>query len=86
MGCALLTATGSWSVSGSRRDGISRLTTAGGPPTDSKLTSFGGASTELQGPDLALKMETLLRTADECLYRSKQAGRNRTTAVEIPAP
>jgi hypothetical protein len=31
-------------------------------------------------------VETLLRTADECLYRSKQSGRNRTTAVEIPAP
>jgi two-component system cell cycle response regulator len=46
--------------------------------------SFGGASTELQGPDLTLKVESLLRTADECLYRSKQAGRNRTTAVEIP--
>ena len=26
-----------------------------------------------------------MRTADECLYRSKKAGRNRTTAVEIPA-
>ena len=48
--------------------------------------SFGGASTELHGPDLTLKVETLLRTADECLYRSKQSGRNRTTAVEIPAP
>jgi diguanylate cyclase (GGDEF)-like protein len=48
--------------------------------------SFGSASTELHGPDLALKVETLLRTADECLYRSKQAGRNRTTAIEIPAP
>jgi diguanylate cyclase (GGDEF)-like protein len=48
--------------------------------------SFGSASTELHGPDLTLKVETLLRTADECLYRSKQSGRNRTTAVEIPAP
>ena len=47
--------------------------------------SFGSASTERQGPDLSLKVETLLRTADECLYRSKKAGRNRTTAVEIPA-
>jgi len=62
----------------------SRFHTRGG---EVRVTaSFGGASTELQGPDLALKMETLLRTADECLYRSKQAGRNRTTAVEIPAP
>jgi len=24
--------------------------------------------------------------ADECLYRSKEAGRNRTTAVQIPSP
>jgi two-component system cell cycle response regulator len=48
--------------------------------------SFGSASTELHGPDLTLKVETLLRTADECLYRSKQSGRNRNTAVEIPVP
>ena len=48
-------------------------------------SSFGVASTELQGPDLSFKVETLMKTADECLYRSKQAGRNRTTAVEIPA-
>jgi two-component system cell cycle response regulator len=48
-------------------------------------SSFGVASTDLQGPDLSLKVETLMKTADECLYRSKQAGRNRTTAVEIPA-
>jgi len=46
--------------------------------------SFGCASTETQGPDLSLKVEMLLRTADECLYRSKQTGRNRTTAVEVP--
>ena len=47
--------------------------------------SFGSASTEEQGPDLSLKVEMLMRTADECLYRSKQAGRNRTTAIEIAA-
>ncbi len=53
---------------------------------DVKVTSsFGGASTEAQGPDLSLKVETLIRTADECLYSSKQSGRNRTTGVEIPA-
>jgi two-component system cell cycle response regulator len=46
--------------------------------------SFGVAATEAQGPDLALKSETLIRTADECLYSSKQGGRNRTTGVEIP--
>jgi two-component system, cell cycle response regulator len=48
-------------------------------------SSFGVASTEAQGPDMSLKVETLMKTVDECLYRSKQAGRNRTTAVEIPA-
>jgi two-component system, cell cycle response regulator len=48
-------------------------------------SSFGVASTEAQGPDMSLKVETLMKTADECLYRSKQSGRNRTTAVEIPA-
>ncbi|HTV94348.1 MAG TPA: diguanylate cyclase [Steroidobacteraceae bacterium] len=47
--------------------------------------SFGVASTEEQGPDLLMKSETLIRAADECLYTSKQAGRNRTTGVEIPA-
>ncbi len=26
-----------------------------------------------------------MKTADECLYRSKEAGRNRTTGVKIPA-
>jgi diguanylate cyclase (GGDEF)-like protein len=48
-------------------------------------SSFGVASTESQGPDLSFKVETLMKTADECLYRSKQAGRNRTTAAEIPS-
>ncbi len=47
--------------------------------------SFGVASTAPQGPDLALKVETLIRTADECLYSSKLAGRNCTTGIEIPA-
>ena len=48
-------------------------------------SSFGVAATEAQGPDMSLKGEALMRTADECLYSSKQAGRNRTTGVEIPA-
>ena len=47
-------------------------------------SSFGVASTELHGPDLAMKSETLIRTADQCLYTSKQSGRNRATGVEIP--
>ena len=47
-------------------------------------SSFGVASTELHGPDLAMKSETLIRAADQCLYASKQSGRNRATGVEIP--
>jgi diguanylate cyclase (GGDEF)-like protein len=47
--------------------------------------SFGVSSTGPQGPDLLLKAETLIRQADECLYTSKQTGRNKTTGVEIPA-
>jgi two-component system, cell cycle response regulator len=47
-------------------------------------SSFGVASTEEHGPDLAMKSETLIRAADQCLYTSKQSGRNRATGVEIP--
>jgi two-component system, cell cycle response regulator len=47
-------------------------------------SSFGVASTEAHGPDLAMKSETLIRAADQCLYASKQSGRNRATGVEIP--
>jgi two-component system cell cycle response regulator len=46
--------------------------------------SFGVASTGPGGPDLALKLEGLIKAADQCLYRSKQEGRNRTHGVEIP--
>jgi len=45
--------------------------------------SFGVASTGVNGPDIALRVEALIRTADECLYKSKQAGRNRTSGEEI---
>jgi diguanylate cyclase (GGDEF)-like protein len=45
--------------------------------------SFGVASTGPHGPDLTLKLETLIRTADECLYISKVEGRNRCTGREI---
>jgi two-component system, cell cycle response regulator len=45
--------------------------------------SFGVASTGPQGPDLSLKAEALIRTADECLYRSKLEGRNRSCGQEI---
>jgi two-component system cell cycle response regulator len=46
--------------------------------------SFGVASTGPKGPDLALKVEGLIKSADQCLYQSKQAGRDCTTSVEIP--
>jgi GGDEF domain-containing protein len=45
--------------------------------------SFGVASTGPCGPDIALKVDTLIRTADECMYRSKQEGRDRISGVEI---
>ncbi len=45
--------------------------------------SFGVASTGQNGPDISLKVEALIRTADECLYQSKQSGRNRCSGREI---
>jgi diguanylate cyclase (GGDEF)-like protein len=45
--------------------------------------SFGVASTGPCGPDIALKVDTLIRTADECMYRSKEEGRDRTSGHEI---
>jgi two-component system, cell cycle response regulator len=45
--------------------------------------SFGVASTGPCGPDIALKVDALIRTADECLYRSKQEGRDRTSGHEL---
>ncbi|HSZ08089.1 MAG TPA: diguanylate cyclase [Steroidobacteraceae bacterium] len=45
--------------------------------------SFGIASTGLNGPDLTLKVDTLIRAADESLYKSKLAGRNRSTGQEM---
>jgi two-component system, cell cycle response regulator len=49
----------------------------------SVTTSVGVASTGPSGPDITLKVDALIRTADECLYRSKQEGRNRTSGHEI---
>ncbi len=48
--------------------------------------SFGVASTSPKGPDILLKVETMLRMADECLYKSKLEGRNRSTGEEIQSP
>jgi two-component system cell cycle response regulator len=47
--------------------------------------SFGVASSGTNGPDLLLKVEGLIKTADQCLYRAKQEGRNRSVGAEIPA-
>jgi len=46
--------------------------------------SFGVSATGSVGPDLDLKVEGLIKVADQCLYASKQGGRDRTTGVEIP--
>ena len=52
---------------------------------DSRVTaSFGVASTSAVGPDLDMTVEALIKVADQCLYRSKEAGRNRTTGFEVP--
>ena len=48
-------------------------------------SSFGVASTEAHGPDLMMNTETLMREADQCLYTSKQSGRDRVTGIEIPS-
>jgi PleD family two-component response regulator len=45
--------------------------------------SFGVASTGPCGPDIALTVDALIRAADECRYRSKQGGRDRTSGHEI---
>jgi diguanylate cyclase (GGDEF)-like protein len=45
--------------------------------------SFGVASTGPNGPDISLKVDKLIRAADECLYQSKQEGRNRSSGQEV---
>jgi diguanylate cyclase (GGDEF)-like protein len=47
--------------------------------------SFGVASTGPHGPDLTLSVETLIRAADESLYKSKLSGRNCSTGQEFGA-
>jgi two-component system, cell cycle response regulator len=59
------------------------LTSAG----ETRVTaSFGVAATGPQGPDLNLKVDGLIKVADQCLYRAKQEGRNRSVGAEIPNP
>jgi two-component system, cell cycle response regulator len=55
-------------------------TRAGAVPV---TASFGVASTGAAGPDLAVRVESLLKAADQCLYRSKAEGRNCTRGVEV---
>jgi diguanylate cyclase (GGDEF)-like protein len=45
--------------------------------------SFGVASTGPSGPDISLKVEAMIKSADECLYQSKQEGRDRTSGREL---
>ena len=47
--------------------------------------SVGVASTGPTGPDLSLKVEALIRAADECLYKCKIASRNVCSGQEITA-
>ena len=65
------------------RAGISAnpFPTRGGPV--SVTASFGVASTGSAGPDLSLKVDALIKTADQCLYRSKEEGRDRSVGTEI---
>src|ERR1700728_4181391 len=51
---------------------------------DASVTAtFGVVSTGPNGPDLSLQVDALIKTADECLYRGKSEGRNRTIGSEI---
>jgi two-component system, cell cycle response regulator len=45
--------------------------------------SFGVVSTGPNGPDISLKIDDMIKTVDECLYRSKAGGRDRTCGHEI---
>lgn len=45
--------------------------------------SVGVASTGPHGPDISLRVEAMIKVADECLYISKKEGRNHTTGQEI---
>ena len=45
--------------------------------------SFGVTATGSSGPDAGLSVDALILAADECLYRSKQEGRDRTIGHEL---
>ncbi len=45
----------------------------------SVTASFGVSATGPTGPDLMFNVDALIRAADECLYQSKQNGRDRST-------
>jgi two-component system, cell cycle response regulator len=54
------------------RDGEARVT-----------ASFGVVSTGPNGPDISLKVDDMIKNADECLYRAKAGGRDRTCGKEM---
>ncbi len=49
----------------------------------SVTASFGVGATGPTGPDIALKVEGLIKAADQSLYRAKQEGRNRYFGIEV---
>ena len=58
------------------------ISTASGPIE--ATVSIGAAAIDATRTAGHLDHMELLRTADECLYRNKQAGRNRTTGIRLP--
>jgi two-component system cell cycle response regulator len=54
---------------------------------DARVTaSFGVVSTGPNGPDISLKIDGMIKTADECLFRAKAGGRDRACGHEINVP
>jgi two-component system cell cycle response regulator len=45
--------------------------------------SLGVVSTGPNGPDISLKIDEMIKTADECLYRAKSSGRDRSCGKEL---